>query len=62
MDICYCEKCHKWFDINDEYDAILIAKKINEGYEMKHFCQECGKQIHDAITAMLKESEDSGNE
>ena len=62
MDLAYCEKCHKWFDINDEYDVILIAKKTNEGYEVQHLCQKCGKKIHDTIKAMLNESEDTGNE
>lgn len=62
MDICCCEKCNKWFDVNDEYDVILVAKKIGEGYEVQHFCQECGKQMHDAIKSMLKESEGTGDE
>lgn len=62
MDLCYCEMCRKWFSSDDTYDEILIAEKSGEVYRARHFCQECGKKIHDVITVAIKESEDSDNE
>lgn len=60
MDIIYCEKCHKWFDANDEYDEILIAKKIGDIFKGLSFCQDCGSKLHKAINIMLRESESNG--
>jgi len=60
MELCYCERCHKWIDIDDSYDEIAIGKKSGDRYyEMLHFCQECGKKMHKAIEEFLSESEDN---
>lgn len=56
MDLCYCEMCRKWFAAYDAYDEILIAKKAGAAYEARHFCQECGKKMHEAINGLLNES------
>lgn len=61
MELCYCEKCNKFFADYDAYNEILIAKKIGEAYEMQHFCQECGKKMHEAINGLLNESEVNDN-
>ena len=59
MDLCYCEMCRKWFAAYDTYNEILIAKKTGAAYEVRHFCQECGKKIHEAINGLLNESEET---
>lgn len=60
MYLCYCERCHKWFNLNDEYDEMrIIVKTDGRNYESRPFCKECGKKIHETINGMLNESEDS---
>lgn len=51
-----CEICQRWFNLDNEYEEFMIAKKTDEGGTMLHFCQECGKRVHSAIQAILDES------
>lgn len=50
-----CDKCGICFDLDYEYDDILIAKKNEyDGYTQLNFCQACGKQIYDAVQRVLR--------
>ena len=51
-----CDRCGILFDSNDAYEDMLIAIKITVGYELQHYCYNCGKRIHDALNAILDES------
>lgn len=55
MQLIYCDKCHRWFDIDSEYYEIIRSKKTDEYTEKLIFCQKCGENVFNTIDEMLIE-------
>ena len=53
MDLFYCSKCKKWFDLNDKFEPLILGTKSPDGYNEICLCQKCGRLIDQKIKEMI---------